>query len=700
MHRRTIKGFEVELPYEPYPAQVQTMETILTCLEEKVSGMVESPTGTGKSLSILCAVSAWLKKTKMQAKENEAVPRIYICSRTHRQITQLVDQLKTLKDQPSMVVLASRTHLCMHREVQREADKKEACKKKRDVGECVFFGNRDKLEEHCKEEPFNIEDLITYGRKHKLCPYYGIKEISKKAEVVFAPYNYIINPQIRRAMNIELEDAAVIVDEGHNIDDVCRTVGSVEITKEICTALIRKIAAIWSIAGEENPDGEKAVHEHLTSIKLVAEQIEAYIVKKQEELHKRRGRAQEDAEITIRQNAIVEELEKMGLSQASIARFCSSAEYVSQNSTLQSSALEEFSTQVAMVAKQILAPGEKRYCIVVSETKMTFVCLHAEAIFGPIEAKARCVVLLSGTLSPFAEITKELLGPRKVFAKTERTSHVIGESQVHPVCIPAYEGRPLMGTYAGMQESSYLPSVCAIITEIATGLARVGGVLCFVPSYAVLEKISTKIQGITVCKEPSDPNKFEQVLQTYRKKSAYGRCVFLCVFRGRASEGIDFKNHEARAVLVVGVPFPNLKSYSISLKKEYNDTYLLGTGRLWYEYQAYKAVNQAIGRCIRHKDDWGSVFLLDVRYSYSSNIKNLSSWAVKNLSVEKEFASTKTKFTRFIEKWKDTSPPQLEEKEKYINSTSNSDSDSKISVINRFGVDNDIKKRKITRYFH
>lgn len=37
----------------------------------------------------------------------------------------------------------------------------------------------------------------------------------------------------------------------------------------------------------------------------------------------------------------------------------------------------------------------------------------------------------------------------------------------------------------------------------------------------------------------------------------------------------------------------------------------------WYEMEGYRAVNQAIGRVIRHKDDFGVVILADSRCAFS-----------------------------------------------------------------------------------
>ena len=43
----------------------------------------------------------------------------------------------------------------------------------------------------------------------------------------------------------------------------------------------------------------------------------------------------------------------------------------------------------------------------------------------------------------------------------------------------------------------------------------------------------------------------------------------------------------------------------VELKKQYNNKHCasrgLLNGRDWYEIQAYRALNQALGRCIRHR---------------------------------------------------------------------------------------------------
>ena len=52
-------------PFEPYSIQVDFMKKLFKTVEEKKIGIFESPTGTGKSLSIICSGESYFMSHKL-----------------------------------------------------------------------------------------------------------------------------------------------------------------------------------------------------------------------------------------------------------------------------------------------------------------------------------------------------------------------------------------------------------------------------------------------------------------------------------------------------------------------------------------------------------------------------------------------------------------------------------------------------------
>lgn len=49
------------------------------------------------------------------------------------------------------------------------------------------------------------------------CPYFMTRELHKDVDIVFAPYNYLIDPWFRKGLGIEWKDSILIFDEAHNL---------------------------------------------------------------------------------------------------------------------------------------------------------------------------------------------------------------------------------------------------------------------------------------------------------------------------------------------------------------------------------------------------------------------------------------------------------------------------------------------------
>jgi len=135
-----------------------------------------------------------------------------------------------------------------------------------------------------------------------------------------------------------------------------------------------------------------------------------------------------------------------------------------------------------------------------------------------------------------------------------------------------------------------------------------------------------------IFREPKKASDMDVVLRNYSREAsgAGGRGALLfSVVGGKMSEGINFSDDlgryeptqtslslywSCRCVVMVGMPFPNAQSLELKEKMKYLDKVAgAGAGRSHYETLCMRAVNQSIGRAIRHKNDYAAVLLLDHR---------------------------------------------------------------------------------------
>jgi hypothetical protein len=60
--RELERALQDVFPFDPYDIQLGFMSNMYDCIENQQFGLFESPTGTGKTLSIICALLTWLKE--------------------------------------------------------------------------------------------------------------------------------------------------------------------------------------------------------------------------------------------------------------------------------------------------------------------------------------------------------------------------------------------------------------------------------------------------------------------------------------------------------------------------------------------------------------------------------------------------------------------------------------------------------------
>ncbi|KAJ2838752.1 DEAD H (Asp-Glu-Ala-Asp His) box helicase 11, partial [Coemansia sp. 'formosensis'] len=178
-----------------------------------------------------------------------------------------------------------------------------------------------------------------------------------------------------------------------------------------------------------------------------------------------------------------------------------------------------------------------------------------------------------------------------------------------------------------------------------------GGVVAFFPSYALLDRMHrnwtaagiidriAKRKPVFVESSTSSGDVLEMYSTRIKAVGSTG-ALLLSVVGGRLSEGINFSDDLGRAVVMVGVPFPSLASPELAERLAYYEGMtgaqstavngVIGSmgprAKELYESLCMRAVNQSIGRAIRHRNDYAAIVFLDTRYAESRIACKLPTW--------------------------------------------------------------------------
>lgn len=75
----------------------------------------------------------------------------------------------------------------------------------------------------------------------QICPFFKTRSIVADAEIVFVPYNYLIDPMARRSIGISLENAVLIFDEAHNVESIASEAASYALTSADITGCVSEV---------------------------------------------------------------------------------------------------------------------------------------------------------------------------------------------------------------------------------------------------------------------------------------------------------------------------------------------------------------------------------------------------------------------------------------------------------------------------
>ncbi|KZT03940.1 DNA repair helicase [Laetiporus sulphureus 93-53] len=326
--------------------------------------------------------------------------------------------------------------------------------------------------------------------------------------------------------------------------------------------------------------------------------------------------------------------------------------------------------------------GRVTLSLVDGQVELKYQHLNPATHFRDVVDVARSVVLAGGTMSPISDVVNQLFST----LPSERLStfscgHIIPSANLQTLVL---KKGPRGGDLQFKYEQRGNQAIIAELGQVLANLVNIvpAGMVVFLPSYSFLNAVTIAWEGSglmgkfrskkKVFSEPQDSAQVESILRDYaaaiqaaNNSSATSSgdekrngALLFAVIGAKLSEGLNFTDDLARAVVIIGLPFANLASPELRERMNYVNrisqkpaSVNIAPGKdaatELYENMCMNAVNQSIGRAIRHKNDWASLILVDARYASTRIRSKLPKWIEQNTVVTESFGKTIKELGRF-----------------------------------------------------
>lgn len=732
-------------PYRPYDIQRDFVHELVGILKAPRKGkhahigIFESPTGTGKTMSLLCGAMAWIKVGTSEEKENSAgilssqevifdepdwirearrelpssittfpqvsaktgrskrkrkmktpgiessiadllaiiaendsasdaedvmppppIRRIFYCSRTHSQLSQVMSELgRILKEHPGLsdsfqlraITMGSRKTFCINETVSRLKSSErinERCHELLSHDGCPYY-NQDKdfdmrtfLES--LPEVTDVEELLALGKASCICPYYASR--MRAAEITTLPYNLILDEASREAAGICLTDAVIIFDEAHNLIGAINEMNSCQVSQGQLSLVAGGLRRYLDrFRGRLAPDNLVKIQQllHITSrlqeFLVSTECIQAVVT-----ITDFLNRCQIDH---INFLPILEYTRSTNLSPKLVS-------YYEEADGADPNALHIIESLLKALA---MASADGRLILKRAGSGATddggsggtilkYVALNPSVVIKAISEQAHAIILAGGTMSPLDDMISQLFLEQDMVPKCVSFDHLIPPKNVLGLLtMSGPMGIPFKFIHARRADREMFIQLGQLISNVCNVVPD--GVVAFFPSYQLLDHFLTiwsdlprkSVKKVLFIESQSSTNELDQFMRRYAHDCHGERgALLLAVMGGRLSEGVNFADRLARAVLLVGLPYPNLHDPETRLRASHYasiKSHLTQDAAMeeFYENIAMRTINQTIGRAIRHKDDYAAIMLIDERYHSMRIRSKLSRWFAQSLKM-------------------------------------------------------------------
>ncbi|KAL1719631.1 helicase C-terminal domain-containing protein [Schizophyllum commune] len=542
--------------------------------------------------------------------------------------------------------------------------------------------------------PKDIEELAATGRASGICPYFGSRKAIDQAELVTLPYNLLFQKSAREALGIDLKDQIVVIDEAHNVIPTLLSLSTTSLPlsqirlslaqvttylakfktrlKHVHVLSLRRLTVFLEslVACVEGWGGARPIPSQPTGKPTHLALPPRTVIMTPNDFVSRLGKKVEGINLLE-----VERYLKASRIARKISGYCLELEEAAEGMDERHAgarkrkgmvpplhAVEDFMVSLSGIN------DDGRISFIRNANgslEVRYQLLNPEPNFAEVVDEARAVVLAGGTMSPMSDVFNQLFSHVAAERLTSFScGHIIPASNLQTLVVTK---GPKGGPVEFKAERQKDPAAIEELGQILFNLVCVTpkGMVVFFPSYNFLNVAKAawgqsgtlgRLEGRKkIFFEPEETTDVDKVLQSYATavhevdpaRPKPGALLF-AVIGAKLSEGLNFADDLARSVVIIGMPYANLGSAELKERMAYvkrleerrvrEGKHVRGKGAKdaaaeLYENMCMNAVNQSIGRAIRHQGDWAALVLLDRRYANTAIRNKLPKWIGSGLTV-------------------------------------------------------------------
>ncbi|CAK7300477.1 General transcription and DNA repair factor IIH helicase subunit XPD [Vulpes lagopus] len=637
-------------------------------LDAKGHGVLEMPSGTGKTVSLLALIMAYQRAYPLE------VTKLIYCSRTVPEIEKVIEELRKLlnfyekqegEKLPFLgLALSSRKNLCIHPEVMplrfgKDVDGKchsltasyvrAQYQQDSSLPHCRFY---EEFDVHGRQVPlpagiYNLDDLKALGQRQGWCPYFLARYSILHANVVVYSYHYLLDPKIAELVSKELARKAVVVfDEAHNIDNVCIDSMSVNITRRTLDRCQGNLETLQKTVLRIKETDEQRLREEY---RRLVEGLREASAARETDAHLANPVLPDE----VLQEAVPGSIRTAEHFLGFLRRLL---EYVKWRLRVQHVVQESPPAFLSGLAQRVCIQRKPlRFCAERLRSLLHTLEIADLADFSPLTLLANFATLVSTyakgftiIIEPFDDRTPTIANPilhfscmdaslaiKPVFERFQSviiTSGIIGRGNDQVAISSKFETREDIAVIRNY--GNLLLEMSAVVPD---------GIVAFFTSYQYMESTvaSWYEQGILeniqrnklLFIETQDGAETSVALEKYQEACENGRgAILLSVARGKVSEGIDFVHHYGRAVIMFGVPYVYTQSRILKARLEYLRDQFQIRENDFLTFDAMRHAAQCVGRAIRGKTDYGLMVFADKRFARADKRGKLPRWIQEHLT--------------------------------------------------------------------